>query len=112
MSFKRGRAPSMIQMRLLQTIAIPTPGPKIADFYENVYGYEVNRGTIYATLSTMHERGWVTKWRDAERAHCKVYHLTKLGVSVLVEGVMKYARVAEASRKSVRRAERFTGAAQ
>lgn len=108
-AFRRGRAPSLIQMRLLQTVAVPTPGPQIEDHYKHVFGFEVARATIYGTLSTMHERGWIDKARDPQAFAAKVYSITGLGISVLVDGATKYGRIAEASRARVRRRERAHG---
>lgn len=99
-SYRRGRAPTLIQMRVLQTVVLPTSGPDVARAYERVFGFEIARATIYSTLGTMHERGQVTKERDPGDGKRKLYHLTRTGVSVLAEGIMKYRRVVEPPKRA------------
>lgn len=89
------RAPSMIQMRLLQALTIDTLGPELKHMYEELYDYKVLSGTFYTTLNVMYYRGWVEKHSDTVKRNQNWYGLTKKGKSVLEIAQDAYRRAAE-----------------
>lgn len=93
--FKQGRGPTLIQMRLMQIVAVPTRSDFIPELYESMYGFEVKRGTIYTTLYVMEDRGWTKRFRKNEDLRRNIYELTFEGREVCSDARIKYLKAAK-----------------
>lgn len=91
------RIASVTEFRLLALLDFhrELSGLEVAEEYRQELGRDVSPGTLYATLSRMHAKGWVSQ-RDDEDAdgRLRFFKVTSSGLKVLASSRAHFAALA------------------